>query len=255
MAFLLYSAGTSVTGKALAQGLGIHAGTKPPAERLGILIRWGSTEKVPLTPRLVLNRASAITLATDKIRSLDALRAQGVAVPETISVNQALTANGLIKLPALGRKRHHTQGQDIILCMQAKDVKRCITRGDSDYFVVYIPTRREYRVHVFNNQIIKVNQKLLKDGNSWVPFIRNIDNGYVFGQPRKPLSSEQGQLAIKAVRAMGLDFGAVDLILADDTKSYVLEVNTGPALETESNLDLYIQAFKRVINGVGELLV
>ena len=121
--------------------------------------------------------------------------------------------------------------------------------------MVYIPTRREYRVHVFNNQIIKVNQKLLKDGNSWVPFIRNIDNGYVFGQPRKPLTLDQEQLAIKSVRALGLDFGAVDMVLADDSKSYVLEVNTGPALETETNLSLYIQAFKKVLDGVGGLLV
>ena len=74
-------------------------------------------------------------------------------------------------------------------------------------------------------------------------------------QALEDVLKEQEQLAIKAVRALGLDFGAVDLILADDTKSYVLEVNTGPALETASNLDLYIQAFKRVINGVGELLV
>ncbi len=254
MAFLLYSNGTSTTGRALAERLGIRGGTHPPTERIGVLIRWGSTERVQLVPRFVLNRANAISLATDKIRSLETLKTQGVTVPDITSLDAANAAKGLIKLPALGRKRHHTQGQDIVLCMQAADVKRCIARGESDYFVNYIPTKREYRLHVFNNKIIRINQKLLKDGNTWVPFIRNIDNGYVFGQPRKPLAQDQEQLAVKAVRALGLDFGAVDLILADDMKAYVLEVNTGPALEAEANFEAYIQEFKNVLQPIDNFL-
>src|SRR5882672_12533578 len=168
MAFLFYSKGTAPTGKALAETLGINSGPTPPNDRIDLLIRWGSTERVPYVPRLVLNRATAISLAADKMHSWEVLKAQCISVPEIINLETAKTANGLIKLPALGRARHHTQGRDIVLCMQAADVKRCINRGETDYFVVYIPTKREFRAHIFKDRIIRVNQKLLKDGEPWV---------------------------------------------------------------------------------------
>ena len=254
MAFILYSKGTAPTGKALAEALGIEGGSTPPKDRIDLLVRWGSTERIPFVPRLVLNRANAISLAADKLHSWEILKAQGISVPEIITNDVAQGADGLIKVPTLGRKRHHTQGQDIVLCMQSRDVRRCIRRGESDYFVTYIPTDREYRIHVFKNKIIRVSQKLLKDGEPWVPFVRNFENGYVFGQPKKTLTPDQEQLCIKAVKILGLDFGAVDLIYGDDKKSYVLEVNTGPAL-IENGLDAYSTAIKEVLRGVDGLPV
>lgn len=252
MAFILYSKGTSPTGSALAQRLGIKGGTEPPEKRVDVLIRWGSTAKVPLVPRLVLNRANAIGLATDKMASWEILKKNSVPVPEIFTADVAESKKGLLGATVLGRKQFHSQGTDIILCLQAADVRRCLNRAESDYFVVYIPTKREYRIHVFKDRVIRENQKLLKDGEAWVPFIRNFENGYIFGQPKKPITPEQKQIAVRAVQCLGLDFGAVDLILGDDNKSYVLEVNTGPAL-VDNGLDIYTEEFKKVLHGINGL--
>jgi len=39
----------------------------------------------------------------------------------------------------------------------------------------------------------------------------------------------QQYAAVSAVEALGLTFGAVDLIVGDDGHTYILEVNTAPA--------------------------
>jgi glutathione synthase/RimK-type ligase-like ATP-grasp enzyme len=246
MNFLLYSKGTSTTGRALAERLEIRGGIEPPEKPLKVLIRWGSTVSLPFKAKTVVNKLKNVRLATDKLASLGLMRGAGISVPEILTLVQAESLKKLAN-PLLGRKLHHTQGRDLILCLQMKDVRRILNRGESDYFVSYIPTKREYRVHVFNGKIIRVSQKLLKDGEDWVPFVRNYENGYIYGTPKKELRPEQGQMAINAVKTLGLDFGAVDLIHSDDDKSYVLEVNTGPAL-IENGLDIYAEEFQKILN-------
>jgi D-alanine-D-alanine ligase-like ATP-grasp enzyme len=49
--------------------------------------------------------------------------------------------------------------------------------------------------------------------------------------------------SISAVNTLGLDFGAVDLIVAKDGRVYVLEVNTAPGIEGIT-LEKYVKAFQ-----------
>jgi hypothetical protein len=54
-------------------------------------------------------------------------------------------------------------------------------------------------------------------------------------------------VAIKAVKALGLDFGAVDCCLDNINVPYIFEVNSGPGLEATS-FDKYVEAFKLAID-------
>ena len=47
------------------------------------------------------------------------------------------------------------------------------------------------------------------------------------------------------IKALKLDFGAVDIIRAKNGKLYVLEVNTAPGLE-ERKLQIYADYFKNM---------
>ena len=60
------------------------------------------------------------------------------------------------------------------------------------------------------------------------------------------------ELAVVAVKALGLDFGAVDCCLDLNGNPYVFEVNTGPGLEGTS-FDKYVEAFKGVISSGGKI--
>ena len=62
------------------------------------------------------------------------------------------------------------------------------------------------------------------------PYIKNYAQGFRFRTPDKRLNSDRTEAAINAVSALGLLFGAVDLLIGEDRRAYVLEVNTAPKL-------------------------
>jgi glutathione synthase/RimK-type ligase-like ATP-grasp enzyme len=95
---------------------------------------------------------------------------------------------------------------------------------------------------VFDGRIIKTSQKVLTRPEDTVQWIRNHQHGYTFRQLRTPPGHAAEVAAIGAVAALGLVFGAVDILVADDGRVYVLEVNTGPGL-VPHGLRVYAEQF------------
>jgi hypothetical protein len=63
----------------------------------------------------------------------------------------------------------------------------------------------------------------------------------------KKYDDSLASLAVEAVKALGLDFGAVDCCINTDGNPYVFEVNSGPGLEGTS-FDKYIEAFNEAMS-------
>lgn len=247
MHFILYSAITRGTGNQLAQRLGIQGGETAPDEPLGLLIRWGSSASVPKNPVRVLNKKDSVASAADKFMSLLKMRQEHVPVPNTLPITELLeftldevTKKGL-KQPIFARKPRHTRGKDILLCLQNRDLKRALRWGKT-FLVEYVPTDREYRIHVFDGVVIRMSQKVLMSRDDYCPYMRNDDHNHTFRNPRQALTASQQEVAIAAVRALDLDFGAVDMVIGDDGNPYVLEVNTGPSL-IDNGMDIYTEKF------------
>ena len=244
----MYAAESSVTGRALLdalkeQGVDIRGGTKIPEVEVGTLIRWGATANIPRKPKRVVNSMKAIQAASNKREALELMRKAGISVPIVLTAGEVK----LEHLPVLGRKDKHVGANDIFLCMQMRDVERAKAIGCT-HFSKYIPTKAEYRAHVFGDSVIKVSQKILTDQDAATqPWIRNLAAGYTFRQPELRLSGAARGLAIDAVNALGLHFGAVDIIIGDDDQAYVLEVNTAPGLQTDTSLDAYLEQFKAAV--------
>ena len=127
-------------------------------------------------------------------------------------------------------------------------------------YTKYYRRESEWRIHVMNapgatyNKVILVQQKLRRhdcpdDAVNWQ--VRNHRNGWIFAnQPTnftKTLVPEGIEAAQKSVIALGLSFGAVDLLQQKNGKVYVLEVNTAPALEGLT-LDTYAASFIELLN-------
>jgi hypothetical protein len=187
-------------------------------------------------PGRTLNKATAIQAASDKLGSLATMREAGVRVPNFSTDPTELT------FPFLGRARSHARGTDVVLCLQRGDYKR----RPRDYYVEYIPTVREFRVHVAGGQVIRVQGKFLDHPTDAVPWIRNHAHGYRFRAPSKRLRKDRMDMAVLAVQSLGLDFGAVDLLLSDDGQCYVLEVNTAPSC-SPLTAGAYVAAFQRIL--------
>lgn len=64
----------------------------------------------------------------------------------------------------------------------------------------------------------------------------------------KKCDASMEKVAIAAVKAIGLDFGAVDCCTDINDNVFIFEINTGPGLEATS-FDKYVEAFEKVIAG------
>jgi len=119
-------------------------------------------------------------------------------------------------------------------------------------YTEYIPKKSEYRVHVFGDSVIDVQQKKKRAGfeDERNTRVRNVANGYVYC--RSGISPPAGinNLACSAVRALGYKYGAVDIVYNErNNRLAVLEVNSRPGL-MGTTLDKYAEAVLQYYNPV-----
>jgi len=89
--------------------------------------------------------------------------------------------------------------------------------------------------------------------------VRSHDNGWIFAHNNLHLPAEADatmrEAAIGAVRSLGLDFGAVDILARFKGNRLeacaVCEVNTAPGVENTKTLDAYVKAITEVYNNKG----
>lgn len=236
--YLAYIKSSRPTGRAIARQLETTAcGIKVPSFQPDVLIRWGSRKAMPKCP-IELNRPAAIKLAADKVDAIHVMQDRGILTVSCFtSWDEAVRRGGTC--PILGRSRTGFGGKDIAVYdphglyngWQGRTYPREPTEAHEWYTAYYEPTR-EVRIHVVGEKVIRVQGKYcdhpeLAEIN---PFIRNYAHGYRFRQPDRELHRSRKVQAISAVQALGLDFGAVDMLLfGNDRDAMVLEVNTAPA--------------------------
>ena len=137
--------------------------------------------------------------------------------------------------PVLARRLQHHGGFDIRYCKNALRAKRALAAGRA-FFTRYIPSSTEYRVWVYRRRHLGTYEKVLAHPELKRRMIgRNYKNGYAFQLVREEsIPRTAVDLALRAVDALGLDFGAVDVLLGRDGRYYVLEVNTAPGIQSEA---------------------
>jgi len=204
---------------------------KPQPDSL--VVNWGSARPFG---RLMLNAPQSIAKAISKLRTFHALRDRRVNAPQFTDSREHAAHFGT----TFARKDGLRGGDGIVICKPGQDLP------EADFYVQYIPPICEMRVHVFNSTVIDYVQKGRKNGDKPegdAAMIRNRANGWIFMREDVQLSGNVAETAKAAVMALGLNFGAVDILLSKlDGHPYVLEVNTAPGLEG-TTLDKYVEAF------------
>uniref|UniRef100_A0A6H1ZM37 ATP-grasp fold RimK-type domain-containing protein n=1 Tax=viral metagenome TaxID=1070528 RepID=A0A6H1ZM37_9ZZZZ len=190
-----------------------------------ILVRWGKTEYSNREWRfkIVLNKSSVINLVKDKLECSIFLLEHGVRTPIVYTRKESIPSH---KFPVLRRLRFHSRGRDILRV----DDRLQLNEVDGDYFVEYIYSTEEYRVHVFNNEVIRIQKKVPTRGEYW---IRNVDHGYILSDTYThdyPLEEKIIEESIKASKALGLNFGGIDVIVSEEGVPHILEANSAPRL-------------------------
>lgn len=120
---------------------------------------------------------------------------------------------------------------------------------DVPLYTRYIGKTHEYRVHATRDKAFATHMKI-KDPKSKEPpkswKVRSYQNGFIFQRNNVPQSAVRDALAVSAVSALGLDFGAVDIIEDKYGKYYILEVNTAPGIEGQTT-PAYAGAIKELV--------
>jgi hypothetical protein len=91
----------------------------------------------------------------------------------------------------------------------------------------------------------------------FLPVTWNIESGFYFKRvttpenraekaDRFPLIGRLEQVGINAIKALGYQYGAVDILMSYDRKLYVVEVNSHPAIKNPNSVDIYNEALRPV---------
>lgn len=207
--------------------------------RDSIIIRWGNRIEVDLTGSITYNKASAIALATDKKESRRVLAEAGVSVPRAL-----LPESENINYPVIARPRVHAKGRNFVLLNNRGDFYAHWIRNNADwYYSEFVDKVSEFRVHCAHGRILNYLEKP-NPGNDQIAWNRAV-NGEAFTNVKwSDYNSAVALECLKAVQALGLDFGGVDVILDKDNKPYILEVNTSPTLNSsEYSMTRYAKYF------------
>lgn len=142
---------------------------------------------------------------------------------------------------ARGKLQGHS-GEGIEILENREAIENCRARLYTRYF----KAKDEYRVHVMAGNVIDIQQKrkraevAAEDANYRV---RSHANGFNFCRDGVELPVCCTDASIAAVKALGLDFGAVDIRFNAKTgECAVMEVNTAPGLEG-TTIEVYSRAF------------
>lgn len=235
----------SQSAKSLGQGLSaLRTMAKKRFLRPTVIINWGRSN-LQLRGRVVriINRPNNVALAANKIKAFETMQRAGVSTVQwTTNKSQAiewLQDEAVV----FGRKLiDSSEGRGIHILTQ------------DDFIVPTLPlyTRgvlkaHEYRVHIAFGAVIDVTKKRRRNGEQTSEFIKNYANGWVFCRDGVVLPELVKSEALKAIGALGLEFGALDIMYKErENKAFVLEVNTAPGIEG-TTLTKYLEAFRRAL--------
>lgn len=190
-----------------------------------LFIRWGNTRSFSPENTECLNTQEATLRASDKGAMMRALvNDPKVNTPEVFFPEDTLfQPKDGTKLYIRGRNNVVRYGETL--------------RSTDKYATLPIKNkRREYRVHVFKDSVVAIYEKVPQDDSVTI----YKDNNCKFAR-RDPawckLTKEGQQMAIQAVKTLGLDFGGVDVALTWNEEEHkvdfvVIEVNSSPGLNS-----------------------
>lgn len=229
------------------------------------IINWGCSNYEGTFPiNTIINPFDAVALASNKLKAFEKMKEAGVeGLPDFTTEEQLAQAWYLEGYKVVGRlSLTGHSGQGIVM---TDKLDYPVSEGGMDVikmrevhgmkpplYVKYIKKSEEYRVHVINGEVVDVQQKRKRQSvdNDEVNYqVRNSSNGWVYCRSAVSISDTARSRAIAAVSALGLDFGAVDLIYNSHyDEYYVLEVNTACGMEGET-VNTYATHLRRMVNG------
>lgn len=192
----------------------------------------------------VFNNANSILLCDNKRLTALKLCENKVPIPKTIIAPKTFENVGYTKtdfienvckklgLPLIIKEAYGSFGKQVYLAKSVEDAKNIVRNinGKEFLFQEYVGYKfgQDIRANVVGNKVICAIKRFNEND-----FRSNVSNG---GKMEKiSLDKEFEKIAIKAVRALQLDFAGVDILTNEDGKPLICEINSNPHFK--SSLD------------------
>ena len=237
----------SRSASALAEALQVpqirHTGSKFRRASFKTVINWGASElpghthgcRILNKPELVARAANKLRFFQDTTKTKDGPR----LVPWTTSRKEAQDWSSKGYTVVVRKSLQGHSGHGIIIVEPGQDLP------EAPLYTQYVKKDSEWRIHMMNGQVI-FRQRKIKDPDIAEPKtwkVRSHDNGFIFQHDGLTVPPDVEHQSLLAVRASGLEFGAVDVIFVKrQNKAYVLEQNCAPGLEG-TTIGVYADAF------------
>lgn len=212
------------------------------------VINWGSSkvDLAHMNEANIINPMEVVNVAADKLKAFQLLREAGnVPLPAFTSdieeAKQWIADGGVVVCRTI--LRGHS-GDGIIL---ADTVDKLV---EAPLYTLYFKKKTEYRFHVVGDRVVDIARKARKfdvadEEVNWQ--IRNLKGGFIYAREGVNPPNELYDYAVNTIKALSLDFGAVDIIWNDSKKrGVVLEVNCAPGL-SGSTVGNYANALDNLI--------
>lgn len=207
-----------------------------------IIVRWGNTIVVDTTNSIVYNKAEAVSNASNKKLSREIFEQKGLNCPKLIK-NQEDASKALKFGPIIARPSRHSKGKNFILISSLAEYNAHVNNHNDWYYSQFVNKKQEFRVHVAHGRILNYLEKP-NPGDNQIAWNRAV-NGEAFDNVKwDNYNKNICELAIKAITALGLDFGGVDIMLDAQGNACLLEVNTAATLaSSEYSMSRYAMYF------------
>lgn len=254
-----------------------------------IVINWGNSERpTHLVGVPIFNPPEAVAVTVNKLKTFEQLQDEEIPVVpftssketaedwllsgEKVFVRHKLTGHSGEGIEVIKSEEHldtnqlqrisselSAIGYDSLSQVVNGEIEsldnESIELPDAPLYTIGISNAGEYRVHVFDGDVIlyqKKSRRVDDDGNVVTAEgaeadVRNLASNWIYRTGNlKPLERVEN-LAIDAIRALNLDFGAVDIIMDNDGEVYVLEVNSAPGLGNTDTKQAYVDAINSLV--------
>lgn len=201
--------------------------TIPAGSLEQIIFRMDALHRLENLGVPVINAASAIERTVDKYYTSFLLADAGIPTPRTLVTEDfetALTAcqemGDVVLKPLFG-----SEGKGMVRLADQETAYRVLRAWELNRYIYYIQEylphyQEDIRAFVVGNRVVAA---MLRRGIAWKT---NVSQGAT--TTRVDLGPEMQALAVRAAQVIGLDYAGVDLMLAEDGKTYVLEINSIP---------------------------
>lgn len=230
------------------------------SQQAPVLVNWGCSHVPPHTLPM-LN--ADISASVRKMRTFELLQAAQLPIPRTVT-NAAEIIDGAafyMRGRYLGRKDGLTGGAGITVYAQGTLPP---SNAHHDFYSQVVSKQYEVRLHVARGEVICEQFKFVPQGSQVL--IRNYDNGARFTTARlerhidHALAERARDIAIRAVSACNMDFGALDMALTTRGNWVIFEINSAPGLSQRdvgagvdlnmpSTYDAYLSFFRTELRG------